>query len=482
MCKVLLNNELNGVELYFEGKPVQSIIDSLKALKFRWNRAKLCWYAKQSAETIAEAQKYSDSEIHTEVKEIKKVKKNISLWDRLQFVEGNADNSEMKRDYKFIGSNYTGLSVKETAKEIRSHLRKLFPEVKFSVTSDYNGIDVEIKSSPYCNEKLEYSRELSCTDYRNFERENNKELIAIKKYCEQLLNSYRFDDSDSMTDYFNTNFYGNVSIAYEYTQTEQTETIKNDIEDFINKIIEAKKAEEERKEAEWQEYQKQREEEHKQYLIRKAQEEKEIETINNEVEVKEIPEDAQYMVINSDFANLNKNATLDQYKEEIAKGDYYKQDVKITREIHFLNTETLENFSNLLLNDFEFINGTGGSYTDDNRINSMSDYDNMDSFERKTVKFNSLGIAVYFDNKIQFVIDAQGYSYSRYVGLIAEDTTITKEVEYNQLVSDKEIQERTEIADPWRPPSRWRVRGWATIGGPSGRSCSRDPPASARPR
>jgi hypothetical protein len=77
----------------------------------------------------------------------------------------------------------------------------------------------------------------------------------------------------------------------------------------------------------------------------------------------------------------------------------------------------------------------------------MSDYDNMSESERKTVQWNSTGIAVYLNDTIQFVIDSQGYSYARYVGLIDENTTITKKVEYKQLVSNEEIAERTEVAE-----------------------------------
>jgi len=59
MTKLLLNDQLKGVEIYFDGKPVQAIIDSLKSNGFRYHGAKVCWYAKQSEKTLAEAQKYT---------------------------------------------------------------------------------------------------------------------------------------------------------------------------------------------------------------------------------------------------------------------------------------------------------------------------------------------------------------------------------------------------------------------------------------
>lgn len=61
----------------------------------------------------------------------------------------------------------------------------------------------------------------------------------------------------------------------------------------------------------------------------------------------------------------------------------------------------------MLLHDFDFLAGTGGSYT---------------------------GVAIYFNNKLQFVVDAQGYSYVRYVGLV-EGATITKGCNSSQTVA-----------------------------------------------
>jgi hypothetical protein len=422
MCKVLLNEELNGVEMYFDNKPAKEVLADIKATGFRWNGSKLCWYAKQSEKANTKANQYSNTEIHTEVKEVKQNKRlsknnNIDLWSLTQYVEVK-NNTELLR--------------KEIAKEVRSYLKARFPFVKFSITTrSYSGggsIDCDIVASPFEKDSIY--------------------LKAIQEYCKNYINSYRRDDSDSMTDYFNCNFYGGYfQIDYDYSQTETTETIIEAMKNFDIKKAEFEKAEEERKEIEYQQYLKEQEVRHQEYLVRKAQEEKEIEYVNNNVEVNEIEENDQYFVVDSKFANLNKNNTLAQYQEEVAKGDCYNQTVKVTREIHFNDAQSLEYFSNLLLHDFDFIEGTGGSYTDDNRINSMSDYDNMTQSERNTVQWNSTGIAVYLNNKIQFVIDAQGFGYARYVGLIDENTTVTKEVKYNQLISVEEIAERQEVAE-----------------------------------
>lgn len=52
-----LNEEHNGIEIKFNEKPSKEVREQLKGLKFRWHQTKGLWYAKQSAETIALAEK-----------------------------------------------------------------------------------------------------------------------------------------------------------------------------------------------------------------------------------------------------------------------------------------------------------------------------------------------------------------------------------------------------------------------------------------
>ncbi|QDX94724.1 hypothetical protein EEL30_22035 [Brevibacillus laterosporus] len=415
-----INEELNGIELFFNSKPVQKVIDNLKENGFRWSGFKKCWYTKQSERAFQIARSLTiDSEqvaISTEkvVKKTKTKNNNISLWDSTQWTD-----IEVNRE------QYT----KEMAKEIRTHVRKRFPQCKFSVTSDYNSINFYIVSSPYEKE--------------------SKYLIAIREYCSKLLNAYNhcYDPADPYTDYAGSyNFYGWVEIDWQYSQTKVTEEIENNMKDFDIKFEEAQKAEEEKRHQEFLEWQQQRELEEIEYKKHQQEEQKQIEFIYNSVDVKTLEENEQYFVIGSEFANMNKNNTIDEYKEEVEQGEYSLENVKITKEVHFNNEEALTYFTNMLLHDFDFLCETGGSYTDDNRINSMADFYNMDEDEKKTVKWNLLGVAVYLNNKLQFVIDAQGYSYARYVGLV-NNATIEMTFKYEQVISEEKITALKEQAD-----------------------------------
>lgn len=422
-----INEELNGIELYFEGKPSEEIRSTLKENKFRWSGFKKCWYTKQSETALKVAENITNSTITIEEaqttnktkKQPRKAKKEaFNLWNSTRWEEIEVNKETKDKE------------AKEIAKEIRSHVRKRFPMCKFSVTVPYYGrISFDIKSSPY--------------------EKDSKYLQAILNYCENLLNAYKhcYSAADPYTDYSGVyNFTGWASICWEYTQTEATEEIKKDMFIFDTKQAEHEKAEEEKKEKEFQEYMKQQKIRDEEHQKKREEEKKQIENIYNSVDVKELDEKEQYFVVNSAFANLNKNNTLDQYIEEVEKGDYSTENVKITKEVHFDNKEALTNFSNMLLNDFDFLANTGGSFTEDNRINSMLDYYNMDDYEKASVKWNLKGVAVYFDNKLQFIVDAQGYSYARYVGL-TDNATIEKTITDNQVINGEKLEELKKQAD-----------------------------------
>lgn len=121
------------------------------------------------------------------------------------------------------------------------------------------------------------------------------------------------------------------------------------------------------------------------------------------------------------------------------------QDVKIQREIHFTDKEILSYFENLLLHDFDFLEGTGGSQTDDNTFNTMEDYYNMSKEEQEKIKWYLKGVAVYLNGKLQFVIDTQGYSYARYVGL-CDGVEVVKSLNTNKKLTDEQIEEYTTQA------------------------------------
>ena len=56
MAKIEINNEHNGIEITFDGKPAEETRAALKENGFRWHRAKKIWYAKNTSERLELAQ------------------------------------------------------------------------------------------------------------------------------------------------------------------------------------------------------------------------------------------------------------------------------------------------------------------------------------------------------------------------------------------------------------------------------------------
>ncbi|WP_406590339.1 LPD29 domain-containing protein [Bacillus atrophaeus] len=411
-----INEELNGVELYFDSKPEQEVLTHLKSNGFRYSGFKKCWWNKRTEKSIQVANNVTKQK-NTSSKTITKIKKKskgeiMGLWDATQWNEFEVNKEQ---------------EAKEMAKEIRKHVRQRFSQCKFSVTTGgsylHSTINITIKSSPY--------------------EKGSVYLTAIYDYCNSLLNNYRhcYSPADPYTDYAGSyNFYGHVSLDWEYKETEQTEEIKEDMTFFDSKFEEFEEAEKARKEKELQEYLEEQELKNAEYKRQQQEEKKQIENIYNSIVVKQLNEDQQYFVIDARFANLNKNCTLDQYKDEVTKGDYRLNNVKITKEVHFNTEEALNNFSNMLLNDFDFLAETGGSFTEDKRINSMIDYYNIDSLEKNTVQWNLYGVGVYHNGNLKFIVDAQGHSYARYVGLV-DNVKIEKSISHKQALKEEELQE-----------------------------------------
>lgn len=173
MLNITLNTEKNGIELRFDTKPNTDIITAIKEAGFRWSGKQRMWYAKQDDDTVALANQISESEGSFEYKP--KTETNIDLWS-LTRTEGIEDN---------YGKTHI-TNTKEIAANIRKHLRNRFSMCKWSVTSDYNSIRVELLESPFSR--------------------NSEALKAIINYAYTYAQSWNYDNSDSMTDYFDVNF------------------------------------------------------------------------------------------------------------------------------------------------------------------------------------------------------------------------------------------------------------------------------------
>lgn len=409
MPNITLNSEKNGIEVRFDSKPAAEIISGLKANGFRWSSKQKMWYAKQTAERMDFIGKLGKVSTVFE----KSKPEVYDLWKMTRTDE--------------IGNNFEKYHIydtKEIAAITRKHIKDRFPMCKWSVTKDRDSIDVSMLASPYPID--------------------SEEIKAIVDYVYDFAQSYNYNDSDYYSDYHDVNFYGvykqDIVRDYRYEQRESTENEKAISEKFKAEKSAFDIAEEERKEKELEESIKKAE------IERKEAEERAIKEnlIHDKIESSFVENTVDYFVMNVLAPELNKNCTV----EEIMNcGEYTRENCKVSKEIHF-DKETYNLFAERLLDDYSFLDGMGGTTTDDLRIQSMQDYDRMNEMERKTVEWYSHNcVSVYCDDELKLVIDPQGYSYARYTFIIDNESTIVKEYKGKSEISEEEYQHNVETAE-----------------------------------
>lgn len=426
-----LNAEKNGVEIRFASKPAADVLEAIKAAGYRWSRAQRLWWARQSEKTLKIAMQIANAESAETVTSVT-TESIPDLWERTRWTPGPGGDDCHAR---FVGSNYKrGMSNKEIAATVKKHLSQRFPGTKWSVTTaGYNSVNVYLVSAPYENAK-------GCENMREW-AEKSPELSAIEDYARQLLKSYNYDDSDSMTDYFDVNFYETVGIAYNYKQTEPTKAQTQEIEAFRARIAEEQRKEEERQEREWEEEKARRAEAAKEFERREAEAHAAIEVLKAAATVRALEESEQYIIPGAPLAR--KASDLNEAREAAEENAVDISDCIILEEIT-APAELLNAWGEkALLHDVpELFRAVGGSRTFDARIGSMIDYHNMDADERESVKWYTLATAIYTTTgELWAVVDDEGYNYARYIAVApwdgcAERLPIPAEPEQNPEVLD----------------------------------------------
>ena len=410
---ISFNSEKNGIELRFGFKPSIEILAVLKQSGFRWSNRQKMWYAKQNERTIGVANSLSNGEDISVASTNKTTTKCESLWTltRTDGIENHVDKAK---------------ETKEIAAEVRKHVKARFPMCKISITSDYNSVDADIKASPFDKE--------------------SEELKAIRDYITAYIKSYKYCiEYDPYGDYGSSyNFYfSGCDIHYRYIQTEMTVAIAGMSDEFKKEKQAFEIAEQERFLKECEENARQRRIEHEKLEKLRIENEAKRDAIQSAI----CEKDVEYFVEGLIDYGCRKQNTVDEYTQTESDDEIEFHTCKVSKEIH-LTDEQFDFFENHLMMDWGFIAGTGGSCTDDLRINSMIDYDMMSAEERNTVEWYDCNCVAIFCNDIpMLVVDTQGYDYCRYVYFFGDNTKIVKEHHSYQAISEEEKAAYAERAE-----------------------------------
>lgn len=126
----------------------------------------------------------------------------------------------------WAGSNYDSkLSTKEIAAKVRSYAKKNFPEFKFSIRTEWSmyadSMYIELKEGtciPFAEGSRSAERGYMSTmsTVKGWENELTPEMFKVLDAVTTYANSFRYDDSDGMQDYYDTNFYLKIKVSDEY--------------------------------------------------------------------------------------------------------------------------------------------------------------------------------------------------------------------------------------------------------------------------
>ena len=467
MTYTITNNaQFNSIEISFDGKPCEEIRNALKALRFRWHAVKRVWYgyAEESAVKAAingEAVQKAQNATKTPNTAKTAAVKAASVID-LSGLDKNVKNAYgaefakvLREDLKRRGvtgvtiraskSTYTDCitaTVTLSADDFRSSEEaaardgwKMFFQAEHygvmvnDVFYHSNGANNIICGSRWDDDSKEsnanilrdYWRDrinrLSSFSVHRNERENYPELTdaAYNRLFAifRIINSYNWNHSDSQTDYFDVGFYLDIDIKKpkDFTPREKMN------EEERAKVYADEKAEEEAWEAECARMEEERKAEEAARLARETQEAKDRAEIMEDITVEDLEENQQFFIYGLS-SGIGKECSI----EELKSCANSRTDAYITRRVIFHSEDALAKFSKMLLHDWEFVAGKGGTGTNDSRVNN----DNIHKLNREqldSVKFFANDcIAVYLADVLQFVINPEGYNYARYCYIPNTDT------------------------------------------------------------
>ncbi len=143
------------------------------------------------------------------------------IWKNKESIKtdetSESTRNEFYEEQGWTGDKYDGsLTIKDISALVKKDLKIEFPDCKFSVTKkEYTGggsITVALMEAPknvFAEGITEVHSMIGLAGSSQLNEYGNK--IAIR--CNEILDSYNFDKSDIMTDYFHVNFYGFVNIG-----------------------------------------------------------------------------------------------------------------------------------------------------------------------------------------------------------------------------------------------------------------------------
>ena len=487
---IINNTEKNGLEIYFEGKPAEEIRDALKALRFRWHGVKKCWYgrADMAAVLAALGDPAVDASGAVSAPAVAPAVPG-AVWPKIN-LDGLEKNKKeccgaefaavVRADLKQRG--VTGVTIRAGKATYTDTIRATItmkPEdfrsaeeaaardgwVSFFNAQNYGvsvggvwyhsaGSNSINCGSPYTDNSAESNfpilraffldriRRFSFNEY-HMTPERNREITAAAlerlTAIVKIIQSYNWDRSDSMTDYFDVGFYLDIDIKMPKDFEPREFMTEAERVQLAADLAAEEEAERQRFEA----YERERAAREEAEKRAAEQAEKDRAEILADVTVEDLPEGKQFYVFGVS-GGIGKECSVSEIESRIDR----KNDTLVSRKVIFSSAAAFEKFSDMLLDDWAFLAGMGGTATNDPRVTDEN-ISKLNRFQRQSVKFYSADcVAIYLGDVLKLVVDPQGFHYARYTYIVTNDSTITTPEESADITAAEEAEEREPFYIP----------------------------------
>ncbi len=427
---ITTNTARKSTEVIFDSKPAAEVREALKGLHFRWYPSRGVWYGfadeqttRAAIENAANGATVTTSTEPTNRSTAKTSAKNAeplpSLWERTrtESLPAYGTENEIKSAINATASR-TGWSYDRAAADyFRKHLRARFPEVRFSITSGgagwLNSCNIKIKAAPWGFARVAGDPFAANSRDRYDHNEPTAQLAAVLEYCEKLHDAANGDDGDYYADYgARRDLYGGASVDfYEFDATEPTEAQKADAADFLRRKSEHEAAEEARQTERIKKEIEERKREQERAEQKAAEDARKVAEIESGAIVEDLAP-GDFLAVD-DLHGSRKPSTFAEVVADALNDDKPGEFAQITRRVS-MSAEMFEMFGGLLLHDFNFLAGRGGTDTLDPRINEGNFY-SLTAEQRDEVRYYMADcVGVYVGGVLRAVIDPEGYNYARY--------------------------------------------------------------------
>lgn len=468
MTTYRINQEQNGIEIMFTEKPEAATLEALKAAGYRWHRVKKLWYAKNTAERMALAQELTGADATAPAPIAPKAAKveqiNMEgVVHKAKTCYGSDFAKIMREEFKARGvkgvtvrANRSGwtdsitVTVKATQEDFASVEEMTQRYTKSDLYNDIMRRNVFITGNGW---QYHY---YTCEEWEKMTTEEREELHALyvrqmanrlssvndhhmadtdrKHYFELttaffqkmqkivlIANQWNWNKSDIQSDYFDVGYYLDIDIK-KADGFEVRETM-TDAERAA--YAEEVREEDERAAAEMAAFEAEQARRKKEYEEAEARRKIARENIAEHITVVDLDEETQFYCTGL-AAGSGKESTL----EELEKYADRTEEALVTRAVYFDTVEAYNDFCGLFLDDFEWLEGMGGTASEDVRLEDYAQYCKLTAEQRESVKFYCTNcVGVYVGGKLALVIDPEGDSYARYVFIVTDETQTTERAE-----------------------------------------------------